>query len=480
MNTSISKILKNAVFPAGLAFCLSSCVKFNHGDVPSYPDFELPGNAKVMSIEEIKGYYPGTFDSVGQFREIINGDTLYRDIYIHVVVIGNDMSGNIYKSMYVRDAESGDANSSLALNLAVDKTGLYNFFPLGQELYINCSGLYLGSYEGLPQLGFRYLDDNGSVTLGRIPDVVFMQHVSKVGLPHGEDEEIMKPIEITDASQLDNPALYNQLVILRNVQFSGDDVNLEFAPAPPAGSNPTSTNRYFSINGGSADLILRTSSACRFFRRTVPAGIGDMKSIFAIYGTTKQFYLRAYNDIDTGKFAASAGVNYPVFAASFATGINNFSVYNTDGMDGRDGGATWTWGSYGGGCAMVQGSQTAKTNQDWLVSKEIEIPEEFTAIDLTFEQALSYKYEQPDSYYTVRISTDYDQTLYSDPRQATWSTLTIPNPHPGNNFTFQTSGPIDLSAYRGRKIHIAFVYKSVEGEGMATWEVNKVQIIGNR
>ena len=461
-------IVKSSLLALGTGLMLSSCVKFQHDDLSQANlDFE-PTNAKIMSLDELYGYYPGDFDSVGQFLEIENGDTLWRDIYLNVVVIGNDVSGNIYKSMYVRDM-----NSERALNLSVDKTGLYNFYPVGQELYINCSGLYIGRYQNLPQLGFRYADDNGSVSLGRIPDAVFTRHVFKRGYPTLDEASIPKPIEITDISQLENPSLYNQLVVLRNVQFSGDEVGQEFAPAPPAGTNPTSTNRYFSINGEGA-FVLRTSSACRFFRRPVPAGIGDMVCIYAIYGDTKQFYLRNYADLDTAQFNATGEINYPIFAASFSSDLSRFKVISIKGN------ARWTWGKYGDGCAMVQGSGTSKeANEDWLISDPIDIPERFTDIQFSFEQALSYKYNSDYNWYTARISTNYDPAIHSDPREADWTTLDIPNPHPGNNFTFENSGNIDLTSYKGQTFRIAFVYKS-DTETMATWEVNKVKVVGNK
>lgn len=468
MKTNAFGIIRNGLLATGAALTLVSCVKFQHDDLPQEDLNFTPQNAKIMSIEELSGHYPGDFDSVGQFLDMETGDSVWRDIYLNVTVIGNDISGNLYKSMYVRD-KIGER----ALNLSVDKTGLYNFYPVGQELFIKVSGLYFGRYESLPQLGFRYADDNGSVSLGRIPDAVFVRHVHKNGLPPSHPDSLPRPIEITSVSQLEDPMLYNQLVVLRNVQFSGDEVGMPFAPAPPAGTNPVSTNRFFSIDG-EGSFVLRTSSACRFFKRPVPAGIGDMVCIYAIYGDTKQFYLRSFNDLDTAKFNATGEVNYPIFSASFSSDISGFKVVNIKGK------AIWTWGKYGDGCAMIQGSRDGKEiNEDWMISDEIEIGEPFNDVQFSFEQALSYKYDSPYDWYTVRISTDYDPDRHADPREATWRILEIPNPHPGNNFDFQSSGNIDFKYLKGQKFRIAFVYKS-DSETMATWEVNKVKVIGNK
>lgn len=469
MKTSI-KIFSFLIL--GMAF-LTSCVKFKPDAPQASGSVQLdPETTVVLSIEQLKGMFPGTFDSVTRYQK---SDSTWVDIYIHVEVIGNDISGNIYKSMYVRDV-SEPGKIGLALNIAVDKTGLYNIFPIGQKLYIKVTDLYLGRYKTLPQLGYRYRDDNGRMELGRIPDVVFMNHVIKDGIVDGE--YVPQPVEITSASQLEDPSLYNQLVLLRNVRFAGDVVGKEFAPAPPVGVNPTSTNRYFTIDGEGAELALRTSSACRFFNSKIPGGTGDMLCIYAIYDEDKQFYLRQYSDLDMTKFDATDHIDVPIFYASFSDGLNGFNAVNVTGD------ATWTWGKYGGGCAMIQGSQNYKENEDWLISGQmVEIPAStedgvFDSVVLLFDQALNFKNDQPYSNYTVRISENYDPAVHKDPKQADWQILEVPDPHPGNSFTFQSSGPIDLKHMIGKKFYVAFVYKSTSS-GMATWEVNKLRIVGN-
>lgn len=463
------KMIQYSKLFLGLVFLTSvvSCVRFERDPSPDTTGTipTLPANAKLVSVTELEGTYPGDF-------ELVDTTAAGEDYYLLLEVLGNDISGNIYKSMYVRDASNADAKpeDTRALNLAIDKTNLYNFFPIGQKFYLKCTGLYIGRYQGLPQMGFRYRDDNGSVGLGRIPDEVFMQNAIRYGVAPADSASMPQPIEITNAEQL-TERLYNQLVLLRNVEFSPDDIGQEFAPAPPSGSNPTSTDRIFTVNGTGSGLTLRTSSACRFFRRPVPAGRGDMLCIYAIYGSTQQFYLRQLSDLDLAQFEATSGENVPVYSASFASNTNGFTVYDVQGP------ATWVWGKYGDGCMMVQGSGSDKTeNEDWLISPAITLDETYSRFDFSFEQALSYKYDSPDSWYSVRISENYES---GNPNNAEWTRLVIPNPHEGNNFTFKNSGNIDLSAYRGKTIHLAFVYRS-SSDVMATWEVNKVKVLGNK
>ncbi|MDE6630421.1 MAG: hypothetical protein K2K11_03270, partial [Bacteroidales bacterium] len=133
-----SKLFLGLVFLASMA----SCVRFERDAVPDTTEITpaLPANAKVVSVTELERTYPGDFELVPQFMEVSEEDTTYYDYYLHLEVLGNDVSGNIYKSMYVRDAFNPDAKpeNTLALNLAIDKTNLYNFFPIGQKFYLKC------------------------------------------------------------------------------------------------------------------------------------------------------------------------------------------------------------------------------------------------------------------------------------------------------------------------------------------------------
>lgn len=58
---------------------------------------------------------------------------------------------------------------------------------------------------------------------------------------------------------------------------------------------------------------------------------------------------------------------------------------------------------------------------------------------------------------------------------ADWTTVEIPTKPAGSNWTFVESGNIDLSAYVGSKMQIAFKYTSTTTIA-PTWEVKNVLI----
>lgn len=76
------------------------------------------------------------------------GHTIKDNIWIKGRVISDDKSGNIYREMYIQD-ETG------AIDLKLGKSSLYSEFCLGQMVYVHCTDLCIGSYEGMPQLGLQ-------------------------------------------------------------------------------------------------------------------------------------------------------------------------------------------------------------------------------------------------------------------------------------------------------------------------------------
>ena len=69
-------------------------------------------------------------------------------------VISSDRSGNIYRDLYIQDATGG-------ICVKVGKSSLYSDYHPGQWVYVDCNGLKIGSYNGMPQLGVEDESDSG-------------------------------------------------------------------------------------------------------------------------------------------------------------------------------------------------------------------------------------------------------------------------------------------------------------------------------
>jgi hypothetical protein len=96
------------------------------------------GGVPEMTIAELKALYtqPGTP------VEIPDG------IWIKGQVISSDKAGNVYRELYIQDETGG-------IDVKIGKTSLYSDYQLGQWIYVDCGGLVLGQYNGMPQLGLE-------------------------------------------------------------------------------------------------------------------------------------------------------------------------------------------------------------------------------------------------------------------------------------------------------------------------------------
>ena len=104
----------------------------DYGEADVYEPVTMTPNTTIMELKALYSKAPVKI----QDNIIIGGQ-----------VVSEDRSGNIYKSLYIQDATGG-------IELKLGKSGLYNDYKLGQWVYVKCSGLTLGKYNDMLQLGF--------------------------------------------------------------------------------------------------------------------------------------------------------------------------------------------------------------------------------------------------------------------------------------------------------------------------------------
>lgn len=262
MNFDLKKIIYFTFFFA-LAAGLSSCAGLEF-DEPPTDGTPLNVDANT-SIAELKALYlPGKLTKIED------------DIIIRGVVVADDRSGNFYRSFVFQDASGG-------IEVLINLTDYYNFYPIGRELAINCQGLYLGEYNGVVQLGgYTYLE-GGSEQLGDIVD--FNQRISR-GMIIGAPEPAVRTITSL------GPQDISTLIKLENVEFSFSEAGLTFSDA----FGRQTLNRTIQDCGGNT-IVLRTSGFATFANEAIPEGNGSLTAIYNVFGSTKQLYIRNLGDV---------------------------------------------------------------------------------------------------------------------------------------------------------------------------------------
>ncbi|MDX1941498.1 MAG: DUF5689 domain-containing protein [Saprospiraceae bacterium] len=224
-----------------------------------------PGLTANATIAELKALYKsGTYTPIEQ------------DLVVKGVVVADDRSGNYFRSFILQDASAG-------IEILINLTNAYNFYPVGRELFIKCQGLVLGEYNGVIQLGgYVYIED-GAQQLGDIQ--ALDEHIIK-----GKRGTVPEP-KIKTINTL-GPGDISTLVRLENVEFAGSEVGL---PISDQVGRQTLNRTVLDCNGGK--ITLRTSGFAIFANKLIPEGNGTITAIYSVFGTTKQLYIRDYSDI---------------------------------------------------------------------------------------------------------------------------------------------------------------------------------------
>ncbi len=244
-----------------------SCVDRDFDEPPANGSNPEIDPAQIITIDEILDLYiPGEFTAVNQ------------DKFLDVLVTADDQSGNFFRSLIIQDATGG-------ISIQIDDVELWNKYPQGRRIFINVQELWVGDFNGLPQLGFDPFDDDGRMTLGRIPSSLLDDIILR-----GELNNEVVPVEL-DLTQLGNSAL-NTVVAINDLQFIDQALGQTFADAANLGA----VNHTIQDCSGN-NIILRTSGFASFAAEMVPEGNGRLVAVYGIFGSDKQLLLRNLDDI---------------------------------------------------------------------------------------------------------------------------------------------------------------------------------------
>lgn len=257
-----------------IAFSLSSCLKKDFDAPPDMSGYD-PGLTVTASIKDVKALRA---DPAGTSNGSLKIDSNY---VIYGIVTADDRSGNLYKQINIEDSTSGIA-------ILIDAYSLYNDYPVGRKIYVNLKGLYIGHYNGLPQIGYTP-DNTGSIT--NIPAGLINKYITKANYPNE-----VKPPEF----QLSEVAAYkyslvNRLITIKDVQFKDAFLGNSYAaPAPVSGTDVGIED----CSGDQANTItLRTSGYANFQPNIVASGKGDITGIYTVYKGKPQLVIRDTTDV---------------------------------------------------------------------------------------------------------------------------------------------------------------------------------------
>lgn len=132
----------------------------------------------------------------------------------------------------------------------------------------------------------------------------------------------------------------------------------------------------------------------------------------------------------------------------------------------------WNHDDRNGGYMKASGHINKPTPVDyatesWLISPELDLTTATTAT-LTFDHAVNFAKDM-----------QTQQTLWvKEVGTENWQQVTIATYPAGNSWDFISSGNIDLSAQKGKKVQLGFKYVSTD-QGAATWKIKNVKVVAD-
>ena len=385
------------------------------------------------------------------------------DIIISGTVVADDKSGNFYKQLFIEDATGG-------LQILLDATNLYTAYPVGRKIWIKCNGLCISDYNGTMELGVK-ATVAGAPSLEAIPATLISNYVVGGSLNNPVTPHVVTLAQLTTGMQ---DRYLGTLIQLDGFAFN--DLNATYADT----SAYKNTVNLDIKNCSGNTVIVRSSGYSNFAGQRVAQGRGSIRAIYTTYGTTKQLIIRDPSDVAfTDPYACPLPPGTVFFQDFNAIGANNLALTLPGWKNvGEVGGVQYQNAVFGSTkCGKISAFSTgANPVTSWMITPPINLTGT-TAPKLTFLEAAGYAFGSCP--FTIMVSTNYAGS--NTPSTSTWTTLmTINASTPTTGYATLTSvGNINLSAYIGQTVYIAFKYDGGDPTKTTTYEFDDVKVTAN-
>ncbi len=425
---------------------LASCERKYDAPLLTEPSVEV-GKEGMLTIAEYKNKFYKTPEKEGRLIE--------EDFAIRAVVVGNDVSGNIYKQIYVQDATGG-------ISIGIDQNNIGNDYQVGQEVFIKLQGLAATSYGGQVQIGMQKTQSN------RIPYEIVKKHILKDKWPNLEKAQP----KVTTIGEL-NDAMVGTLIKLENVYFV------------LGGEKPFADQAFNNINRELKDpkgnmLYVRNSKYATFANDIMPKGNGTVVGILSKFNNDYQLFIRTSDDCYgfTGKDPEINGGDTPtpptpptgsvIYSEIFDKGFGKMTTQDVSGAQSWKINATYKNVSMAG----FDGTKS-QANEDWLISP---------VFDLSVAKSMSIAFQHTINKGDASKMKE-EQTLWitdnftGDVKTTTWTALTIPTYPTGSDWKYVPSGDIQIPATLLGKGKVVFAFKyTCTDAASGNWQIKELKV----
>lgn len=373
-------------------------------------------------------------------------------------VCSSDKSGNIYQNVVIQSRDS--LGRQICINVATLQKNIYTLFPFGQEVTVIATGLNVGPYRQLLQLGGTPASDG---QMSKMSEADFTSHIFRRGLGLPEPSKV--DTTVTTLAHLnaikantDSMAIWqSRLIRVDSVEFEA--AGKTFAIAGSAGNG---TDRMIRDAEGNT-VVVRNSTMSNFAYEKLPYGKGSVVGILSQYNATLQLTLLDVNGVIGFDNIKPKPVTVTSINETFDGGIPA-SWFNVQ----VKGTKAWYQASFGEEkYAAMTGYKGTAPFDSWLITPAIDL-------DNVAEKIASFQ-TQVNGYGATTTSFKVYVLTESDPTEAKMTELTPAlATAPASGYSgWLASGDISLKDFSGI-IYIGFQYSATTDANYATWCVDNV------
>ena len=382
-----------------------------------------------------------TLKSIADVKKLFTGSNVLisDNIYVKAKITANDETNNIYRFVYIEDGTGGiRVNINKARTIYQDSR-----FKVGKTLIVKLKDLYVGKYNGEFQIGTL----NGS-SLGFIAEA----DVYKYLFDSNEGISTVTPTEIKISDI--TPDDVGKWVKIKNVQFADSELG-----------NTYSGNRTLVDCSGNK-IIVRTNTQASFANAMLDSGKGDIYAVVSVFNGTYQLIVPFQYNADFE--AQRCDGTLPIYENIYSDGFTNLANWSTVNVLGTQ---TWATTTYGNPAPSAYFDGNRSPNEDWLISKKWAIPGNgYQKVYFSFETDGNYQGNPLEVYVTDNYTGDVNTTNW------TKANANLDTDLAGFN-GFVNSGLVDVSAFKGKDLIVAFKYTSVQGAS-TRWEIDNFSVKG--
>jgi hypothetical protein len=372
-------------------------------------------------------------------------------------VVSVDETANFYKKLAIEDETGG-------LIISINMSSMYETYKFGQEIVVDLTGMYFGTYSGCIQIGGYAASTSGPA---RMVKSVWQNAVEIDGLPNpAAVDTLTVTIPELDALRSDDMAaadVQGKLIRINNVTFQ--------SPGELLGSSSYNNSRTLTDEDGNK-IVLNTCGYGTIWNTRAPSGYGDLVGILTNYtnnsgSKTWQIYL---NDL-------SGLIGFVPFGTVTTEPVGSFSVDFENGIPNGwthialEGTKDWYTTTYNGNTyAAMTGYNGTAPFDAWLISQPL-------SADLLTDKVLTFE-TQVNGYSST--TTEFEVYILDsiDPDQATTKMqldCTLATAPASGYSSWVSSGNVSLALAEGQ-FFIGWRYKASSAANYATWCLDNVTV----